>query len=60
MKLNPSSKVRGILYIFTAVGSIVVTYLAATGVIGANETAAWTAFTALIASMAGFNVTPEK
>lgn len=56
MKLNPPPKVRVALYIFTAVGSLAVTYLSVRGVIGVDEVALWTSFTTLIAGMAGFNV----
>ena len=56
MNINIPENVRGILYVITGIGSIVVTYLAATGMIGINETAAWTAFTAFIAGLARFNL----
>ena len=60
MNINLPSKVRAALYVFTALGSIVVTYLAAAQIIGPNEVAAWTAFTALIAGLARINITPEE
>lgn len=55
MTYNLPKQVRFALYVFTALGSILVTYLTATGVAGANEVSAWTAFTAFIAGLAGFN-----
>lgn len=59
MDLHIPRHIRAALYIFTAFGSLIVTYLgAATEYIGAPEMALWTGFTALIASMAGFNLTP--
>jgi len=60
MNINLPSKVRAILYVFTALGSIVMTYLAATQIVGSNEVAAWTAFTAFIAGLARINITPEE
>lgn len=59
MTFNLPSKVRFALYIFTSVGSLVVTYFAATGVIGSNEVALWTAFSAFVAALAGLNVNPD-
>lgn len=56
MKLNPPPKVRTALYIFTGVGSLVVTYLCVKELIGVAEVALWTGFTTFIAGMAGFNV----
>ena len=55
MKLNPPRKVRAALYIFTAVGSFVVTGLALYEIVGAKEVTLWTSFTVLIATMAGRN-----
>lgn len=56
MTINIPEKVRGALYIFTGVGSLVVTYLGATEAIGAPEMALWTGFSAFIATMAQFNL----
>ena len=60
MKLNPSSKVRVALYIVTALGTPVVAYLLAKGLIGVLEVTLWSAEVTAVAAMAGFNVTPEK
>ena len=60
ININIPSKIRNILYIFTALGSIIVAYLSATQVISSNEVAAWTAFTAFIAGLAKLNITPDN
>lgn len=59
MSINLPSKVRAALYIFTAIGSLVVTYLAATSVISAPEVALWTGFTVFVSGLARINVTPD-
>ena len=59
MTINLPSKVRAFLYIFTSIGSLVMTYLAVTGIVGSNEVALWTGFSAFIAALAGLNVTPD-
>lgn len=56
MTINIPEQVRGWLYIFCGIGSIVATYLGATNVIGAPEMAAWTAFTVFVAGLARFNL----
>ena len=56
MTVNISERWRGMLYVFTAIGSIVVTYLGARDLIGTPELAAWTGFTAFIATLARFNL----
>ena len=60
VNINIPSEIRNGLYIFTALGSILMTYLSATQVVGSNEVAAWTAFTAFIAGLAKLNITPDK
>lgn len=62
MDINIPEKVRGLLYVGTGIGSIIVTYLAASHTIGINETAAWVAFTVFIAGLARFNLsaTPDE
>ena len=50
--------VRLVLYLVTSIGSLLVTYLAARGLVGPDEIGLWTGFTALIAAMAGFNISP--
>lgn len=56
MNLNLPEQVRGILYVICGLGSVVVTYLAATKIIGVEEVAAWTGFCAFIAALARFNL----
>lgn len=60
MQINLPEKVRGALYIFTGVGSVVVTYLGATEIISTPEMALWTGFTAFIATLAQFNLGSPK
>ena len=60
MDVNIPEKWRGVLYVVTGIGSIVVTYLAASGIIGGNETAAWTGFCAFVAALARFNLGSPK
>ena len=60
MDINIPRNLRLALYIFTSFGSLLVTYFAARGQIGADEISLWTGFTALVAAMAGFNITPVE
>lgn len=59
MSVKIPRNVRLALYIITSVGSLLVTYFAAKGDLGPDEIALWTGFTALIAAMAGINITPK-
>ena len=59
MTFNLPERLRGGLYIFTGLGSLVVTYLGATGNLGADEMALWSGFTAYVAALAGFNLSPS-
>lgn len=56
MTFNPPSKVRAALYILTALGTPVVFYLKAKGVIGDLELNLWGAEITAIGIMAGLNV----
>jgi len=60
MKLNLPPQVRAALYVATSLGSPVVGYLAATGVIGTLEVALWSAEVAVVAALAAFNVDTGK
>ena len=60
MNVTIPARLRLALYIFTTFGSLLVTYFTATGVLGTNEVALWTGFTAAIAAMAGFNTPATK
>lgn len=57
MNLNPPSKVRAALYIFTAIATPIVAYLLAKGFIGTLEVTLWSAEVTVVSAMAGFNVT---
>ena len=57
MNINPSPGVRKALYALTAIGTPVVVYLQAKGVIGPTEVALWGAEVTVVSAMAGFNVT---
>ena len=60
MKLNLPPNVRATLYVLTMIGTPVVAYLNATGVIGTLEVALWSAEVSVIAALAAFNVTTSK
>lgn len=59
MTITIPAKVRQALYIFTAVGTPVVTYLLAKEVIGELEMALWSAEVLVVGSLAAFKTTPE-
>lgn len=56
MTLNPPRKVRAVIYIFTALGMPVMTYLLAKEIIGPLEMALWGAEVTAVMAMAGLNV----
>lgn len=58
--MNPSPKVRAVLYVVTALGTPVVAYLFNKGRIGELEVALWTAEVAVINTMAALNVSKKK
>lgn len=61
MRINLPSKVRAALYVFTALGTPIVAYLLAKGIIGELEVALWSGEVAVVTSMAALNVTiPNK
>ena len=55
MTLNPSRRVRAILYVATLVGTPVVVYLQAKGVIGDLELTLWGAEVTAVSAMAALN-----
>lgn len=59
MKLNLPNKVRAILYVFTAIGTPIITYLFAKDIIGELELALWGAEVTVISVMASLNVKAE-
>lgn len=60
MSINLPYKVRAALYVITALGTPVVAYLLAIGVIGELEVALWSAEVAAVGALAAFNVTPDE
>lgn len=56
MRINLPSRLRFAIYVFNGVGSIIVVYLNAKGLIGAAEVTAWTALSAFTSTMAALNV----
>lgn len=61
MRININPKLRAGIYIFTALGSPVVGYLLAKGIIAELEMALWLAEVTAVTTMAGLNVTnPES
>lgn len=56
MNLNFPPKVRAVLYVVTALGSPVVVYLLAKGIIGELEMALWAAEVTAVSALAAFNV----
>ena len=64
MTANPltdilTPQIRGILYLVYGVGSIVMTYLGAKGVVGADEMALWTGLGVFFGVTAASNVKPS-
>lgn len=60
---NPFTKIpptaRLVLYVLYALGSLVMTYLAAKGKVGADEVAFWAGLGAVFGVTASSNVTPS-
>lgn len=55
MQLNPSPKIRAIIYIVTALGTPVIAYLLSKGIIGDLELNLWAAEVTAVNIMAGLN-----
>jgi len=60
MQFNPPSKVRAALYVVTALGTPIVSYLFARHTIGQLEVQLWSAEVAVVSAMAALNVTSSK
>lgn len=60
MQINLPRELRAALYVLTAIGTPVVAYLAAIGLIGELEVALWSAEVSVVAAIATFNLTPEN
>lgn len=60
MKINLPYQVRAALYILTAIGTPVVAYLLAKGIIGELEMSLWAAEVTVVTAMAALNVTTKS
>lgn len=60
MTLNVPYKIRAGLYVFTAVGTPIVTYLLARQIIGDLEMALWGAEVTVVTALAALNTTPTQ
>lgn len=60
MTANPSRKIRLALYLLTALGTPLVAYLNAKGVLGALEVSFWSAEVAVVMGLAGLNTTTRN
>lgn len=58
MTLNPPRRVRAALYLLTALGTPVVVYLQAKGVIGDLELILWSAEVTVVNGIAALNTQP--
>lgn len=56
MTLNPSRTVRVVIYLVTALGTPLVAYLNARGIIGSLEVSFWSAEVAVATGLAALNV----
>lgn len=59
MQFNPPAKVRVALYVLSALGSVVVSYLSVKHFIGDAEVALWGGLVAVVNTMAGLNVSSK-
>ena len=60
MTLNLPYKVRAFLYVLTTIGTPIIAYLLAKGIIGDLELTLWSAVVTAVSALAAFNVTvPE-
>lgn len=55
MNLNPPRRVRAALYVLTAIGTPVVAYLNAKGIVGSLEVALWSAEVTIVNGLAALN-----
>ena len=60
MTINPSRRVRAVLYIATLIGTPVVVYLQAKGYIGDLELGLWGAEVTAVSALAALNVPESK
>lgn len=59
MTLNVPPKIRAALYALNVIGSPIMAYLLARGVIGTLEVTLWAAEMTAVFALAGLNVKPE-
>jgi hypothetical protein len=59
MDINLPKNVRAAIYIITGIGSLIITYLAATGGITLEQVALWTGFTTFVGGLAKLNTPIE-
>lgn len=60
MKLNVPYKIRATLYALNVIGSPVMAYLLARGVIGTLEVGLWAAEMTAVFALAGLNTSPKE
>ena len=60
MTLNVPYKIRAILYLITALGTPIVTYLLAKNIIGDLEMALWGAEVTVVSAIAALNTAPNQ
>lgn len=60
MMLNPPKKVRAIIYGLNVLGSPIMAYLLARGIIGTLEVSLWAAEMSAAFALAGLNVTSKE
>ena len=60
MSINVPYRVRAVLYVLTALGTPVVAYLFAKGIIGDLEVTLWSAEVAVVSAIAAFNTVPTR
>lgn len=60
MNINIPERLRGILYILTALGSLFMIYLSDKDVLGTPEIALWSGITTFISLLARFNLGDAK
>lgn len=60
MTLNPPRRVRAALYVLTAVGTPVVVYLQAKGIVGDLELVLWGAEVTVVNGLAALNTSPSE
>jgi len=56
MNINPSPKVRLVIYLASGIGALVVAYLQSKGYIGETEVALWAGVVALVNGLSAYNV----